>query len=215
MTSLLGVALAGGHSRRLGVDKRTLLIERQGRTLTLVDWTLVRLAAVCDEVVVATGEVEARSEPGDPQHGAGARRVPDAPSPAAGPAAGLLGAALSHPGCALLALACDLPRVPVALVERLASEHRDHPEAAWIVPVRGGRLEPLCAVYAPEALRTLARRAVEGRNALHELASIESLQRRELEIDQLDELVGVVEPLLNLNTAEDLERFRGFENRRV
>jgi molybdenum cofactor guanylyltransferase len=215
MTSLLGVALAGGRSRRLGFDKRTLLIQRQGRTLTLVDWTLARLAAVCGEVVVASGEVQARRQRSDREPGDGPRRVADARPPAAGPAAGLLGAALSRPGCALLALACDLPRVPVALVERLAIEHRDHPEAAWIVPARGGRFEPLCAVYRPEALRWLARRAREGRNALHELASIESLQRRELEIDQLDELEGVVEPLLNLNTAEDLERFHYLERQRV
>jgi molybdopterin-guanine dinucleotide biosynthesis protein A len=138
--------------------------------------------------------------------------VPDAPLPAAGPAAGLLGAAAVRPGAALLVLACDLPRVPVALLERLVREHRGwRPAAAWVVPVRGDRLEPLCALYAPAALAALAQRAREGRNALHELAAVQELPRREVAIEEVEELAGIAEPLLNLNTRGELERGRALE----
>jgi molybdopterin-guanine dinucleotide biosynthesis protein A len=207
MTGLVGVALAGGGSRRLGLDKAALRIERTGGERSLLAWAVERLGTVCDEVVVAAGARGARV-------GGVGLAVADAPPPAAGPAAGLLGAAGARPGASLLALACDLPLVPVALLERLARERGRHPDVAWIVPVRDGRLEPLCAVYAPAALAALALRAAAGHNALHGLAAVASVTRRELPVEGIDELAGEAEPLLNLNTPDDLERFRRLERDR-
>jgi molybdopterin-guanine dinucleotide biosynthesis protein A len=216
---LVGVALAGGRSRRLGVDKASLRLQRDGRTQTLLAYTVRRLASVSSEVVVAAG-ADLLSERRDLLEAELPTLLPvvlptfvaDAPPPAFGPAAGLLAAAAARPQAFLLVLACDLPRVPVALLERLVRESREHPETEWIVPVRAGRLEPLCALYSPVALRALAGRATSGRCALHELRS-EELRRLELAVEAMHELAGEVDPLLNLNEPRDLERFSSLEGR--
>lgn len=210
---LVGVALAGGRSRRLGVDKVALRLERDGRSQTLLAYTVRRLASVSHEVVVAAlpeqlSARQAQLEAELPQPLPAL--VADAPPPAFGPAAGLLAAAEARPQACLLVLACDLPRVPVALLARLVREAHEHPEAAWIVPVRAGRLEPLCALYSPVALRALASRATSGRCALHELRS-EALCRRELVVEGMPELAGELDPLLNLNEPQDLQRFSRLE----
>jgi molybdopterin-guanine dinucleotide biosynthesis protein A len=154
---IVGVALAGGRSRRLGRDKATL---RTGDGRTLLESTLERLRRAAAEVVAADR----------------GRRVLDAvpavdDGPGAGPAAGILGAAAARPGRALLVLACDLPRVPAALLAALAATAGD-----WVVPEWTGddgrpRLEPLCALYRPAALACLAAQVAAGDYALHRLAA--------------------------------------------
>ena len=98
------MVLAGGTSRRMGRDKAALAVD--GATLTAR--AAQRLLGVCSRVVIADR---------------GRGLLPDLPSlpdgPGAGPAAGILGAALVWPGHPLLVLACDLPRVPEPLLWEL------------------------------------------------------------------------------------------------
>jgi molybdopterin-guanine dinucleotide biosynthesis protein A len=72
------------------------------------------LLGLCPSVVLADG---------------GRGLLPDLPSlpdaPGQGPAAGILGAARAWPGHPLLVLACDLPRVPAALLAELLREGGD------------------------------------------------------------------------------------------
>src|SRR5215203_2410810 len=159
------------------------------------------LAAVCAEVAVADG---------------GRGVLPALPSlpdgPGRGPVAGILGAAAAYPGRPLLVLACDLPRVPAALLAELAragglarSEGND--ELDWVVPRWTGGLEPLCAFYSPAALAVLAERAGRGLLAPHRLAEEERLVVRYLEGDFLARFGPPEEVFLNLNTPADLERY--------
>ena len=145
------------------------------------------LAAVCDEVVVADGGRAILP---------GAESVPDGPGQ--GPAAGILGAAARHPERALLVLACDLPGVPAALLERIAGEAGD-----WVVPRRGRHLEPLCALYRPPALAALAARVRSGDLALHRLAG-PSLRVRYLEAHEFADLGDPSLLFRNVNTREEL-----------
>jgi molybdopterin-guanine dinucleotide biosynthesis protein A len=181
--------LAGGVSRRMGRDKAGILLDGA----TLVRRAAALLATVCPEVVVA-------------DRGRGLL-LPDFPSlpdgPGAGPAAGLLGAAWALPGRPLLALACDLPRVPRALLAELAGSEG----FAWAVPRRAGRLEPLCALYAPAALAALEARVRCGAFALHGLAE-EDLAVRILDEPELARFGRPEEILLNVNTPDDLETLR-------
>lgn len=172
----------------MGRDKAGILVDGE----PLVARAAAVLAAVAPEVVVA-----------DRARGL----LPDLPSlpdgPGRGPAAGLLGAARAFPGRSLLALACDLPLIPRALLEELArTEGMD-----WAVPRRGGRLEPLCALYGPAALAALEARVARGDFALHHLAE-EDLAVRILEETDLAPFGPPDEILLNVNTPEDLEKLR-------
>jgi molybdopterin-guanine dinucleotide biosynthesis protein A len=186
----VGIVLAGGASSRMGRDKARLV--SGGESLPAL--AARRLAAVCAEVAVADG-------------GRGLlpalTSLPD--GPCRGPAAGILGAAAAYPGRWLLVLACDLPRVPAALLVELARFSRVE-AIDWAVPRWSGGVEPLCAFYGPAALAALATRVARGRFALHSLLE-EKLAVRVLEGE---ELAGFGEPgeiFLNLNTPEDWERY--------
>ena len=184
----VGVVLAGGASSRMGRDKALLGLSGS----SLVERAAAKLAAVCYEVLLADGGRETL---------AGHRSVAD--HPARGPAAGILGAAAAAPGASLLVLACDLPLVPVPLLELLAAAP---PDVAWMVPRHAGRVEPLCALYRPPALAALAARVSRGDLAPHRLAD-----GVELAVRYLDgpELAGLGDPhtlFLNVNRPDDLRR---------
>ena len=188
----VGVVLAGGASRRMGLDKALLALSDAGQPASLPAGAAERLAAVCAEVAVA--DRGRGLLPGLPS-------LPDGPG--RGPAAGILGAAAAYPGRPLLVLACDLPRVPAALLAELCRLEGYH----WVVPRWSGGLEPLCAFYAPAALAVLAERAGRGLFAPHRLAEEAGLAVRYLEGEDLSRFGPPAEAFLNLNTPEDLERY--------
>ncbi len=185
--AMVGLVLAGGESRRLGSDKA-----RWGGA-ALPARAAGTLAAVCAEVAVADR---------------GRGLVPGRPSladgPGRGPAAGILGGAAAYPGRPLLVLACDLPRVPAALLAELAR----FAEAGWVLPRWAGGCEPLCAFYGPAALARLAARVESGRFSLHDLEAEGGLAVRHLEGEDLRRFGDPAEIFFNLNTPGDLERWR-------
>lgn len=186
----MGVALAGGASRRMGRDKARLEVAGT----SLVERAARRLDAVCREVLVADG---------------GRRLVPGrrsvADGPGGGPAAGILGAAAVRPGRDLLVLACDLPRASRGLLARLARPT----DAAARVPRWRGGLEPLCALYRPAALTALAAGVRAGELALHRLLRAPELTVRWLEEEEIRRFGPPEELFLNLNRPQDLERLNG------
>lgn len=190
MKRLLGIVLAGGASTRMGRDKAAL--ELGGETLAAS--AARRLAAVCPEVALA--DRGRQLVPGFPS-------LPDGPGQ--GPAAGLLGAARAFPGRPLLALACDLPHVPVPLLAELA---RQAGLADWALPRGPGGAEPLCALWGPRALASLEARVARGVYALWSLAEEEDLTVHWLEGDRLARFGPPGELFLNVNTPEELDRAR-------
>jgi molybdopterin-guanine dinucleotide biosynthesis protein A len=184
--AVLGVVLAGGQSRRMGRDKAALILEGE----TLVERAARRLAQACPEAIVAGGARPALES---------LESVPDGPG--AGPVAGILGAATAHPGRSLLVLACDLPAVPVSLLEEIA-----HARGDWVTPRWQGRVEPLCALYRPAALAVLEQRALAGEYALHALADTD-LASSYLEAEALERHGDPAAMFVNLNRPEDLRAF--------
>lgn len=193
----VGLVLAGGESRRLGSDKArwgsAALPARAAETLAKA------LAAVGPEVAVADrgrGLLPGRSSLAD--------------GPGRGPAAGILGGAAAYPGRPLLVLACDLPRVPAGLLAELVRSSGIN-RIDWALPRWAGGREPLCALYGPAALALLAGRVEQGRFSLHDLDDLEGeggLAVRHLEGEDLQRFGDPAEIFLNLNTPEDLERWR-------
>jgi molybdopterin-guanine dinucleotide biosynthesis protein A len=188
MDDPVGVVLAGGRSSRMGRDKATLTVG--GRTLAGRAADL--LGSVCAEVLVADR---------------GRSVVPGVPSiadgPGRGPAAGLLGAARHAPGRPLLALACDLPRVPAPLLAALVElARRSCADLALPRSPRGP--EPLAAVYGPRALAALAERVAAGEHALMGLLDRDDLAVAVLEGDALTPFGDPAEVFRNVNTPADL-----------
>jgi molybdopterin-guanine dinucleotide biosynthesis protein A len=146
----------GGAGTRMGGRPKGLLPGPGGATL-VARW--VTLLGELGVPVVLVGE-------GSAYQGLGLPMLADEP-PGIGPLGGLV-ALLRHAGGApVLALACDLPFAPRALVERLLGAPFDAPVVA---PRRDGRWEPLFARY--EAARVLPRAVARAASEHHGLQGL-------------------------------------------
>lgn len=150
---VLAGIFVGGASSRMGEPKG--LLETAGG-VTLID----RWRAMFDELGIEHVLVGRRSE----YAGIDLRALEDDP-PGIGPIGGLA-ALLEEAGeRRALAVACDMPFVSredvVALVEA--------PRSPIVAPRRGDRWEPLCAIYAPEALSIVRAQIERGRRSLQAL----------------------------------------------
>jgi len=143
------VLLTGGASRRMGVDKATLMVE--GETLAVRAGGV--LGRVCDPVVEvgygASGLPCVREDPeGD------------------GPLAALLrGADALANGAPIIVLACDLPFIDEHTLRWLA----DHPAAGSVVPTVAGRDQYTCARWSRAAIAYGRAALARGERALRTL----------------------------------------------
>ena len=143
---LIAGIFVGGAGRRMGRLAKGLLEAPGGGTL--VD----RWRAVLDEVGVARVVLVGRH----PAYGSlDLETIDDEPS-GVGPIGGLAALLRRAGGSRALALACDMPFVSAALVERLAAA----PEAPVVAPRRNGVWEPLCARYDAAQVLPHARRRI-------------------------------------------------------
>ena len=130
------VLLAGGESRRMGRDKATLLF--RGKPLWEHQVRLLR------ELRPTEIFVSARTDP--PWLPNDCEFVPDMP-PSRGPLSGLAAALARMNGKHLLALAIDMPFMNA---DYLWSLCKLTSPGRGVVPVIGGRAEPLAAIYPVE-----------------------------------------------------------------
>ena len=154
---LLGGVLVGGQSRRMGRPKQLVEI---GET-TMIEHVVAALHRGMDEVLLlGAGQVPASLE--------ALKRVNDADG-CRGPMAGILGAMTAEPEATWVVAPCDLPLVRPEAVQWLLSRRR---AGAWVVfPSLDGFVEPLLALYEPEARGLLESAAAAGLHSLHRLAS--------------------------------------------
>jgi molybdopterin-guanine dinucleotide biosynthesis protein A len=186
----VGVAVAGGASRRMGRDKA--LLPWPGGDL--LGHALRRLESVCDEVWISSGP--------DPRYvERGVRVVADAVR-GAGALAGV------HAGLRLLpASACgvflgvDLPLVPQALLRRLLELAAD---CDAVVPVSPAGPEPLCAAYRDTCLAAVEARLAAGDAKM--TAFWPDVRVRRLGPDELAEFGDPAALFLNVNSPDDYAR---------
>lgn len=139
----------------MGEDKGSL--HYHGDAQALVAWRL--LNAACGSAFLS---VQAEQTTLDPY-----RELPcivDA-VPSAGPAVGLESAWQRYPDAAWLALAVDMPRVNLALLESLVAQ-RDRTAIATAFRHPDGTAEPLCAIWEPAARPCVLAELRTGRGSL-------------------------------------------------
>lgn len=194
--SLVGFAVAGGRSRRMGRDKSLL---PWGET-DLLGHALARLRALTDDVRILSGPKVRYADRAVPVH-------PDLLDDA-GPLAGVLTGLERVEERTGLFLGVDLPLVPAALLVRLAELAADFDA---VVPASTRGPEPLCAAYGPRCLEAVRRRAAAGELTM--TAFWPEVRVREIKSRELEAFGDPDVLFLNVNTPEDYERALGLQAR--
>ena len=187
--------LAGGRARRLGgVSKASLRIGGA----RIVDRQLAVLRNIAGEIfAVAPDEVA--------YAGLGLRVVPDA-IPDAGALGGIYTAVVSSPCERTLVVACDMPFLSAAVLERLVRDG----EADLVVPHGARGYEPLCAVYARACAGAIREQIARG--DLRASALPEAVRGTLDVVEVGPEELAALDPdglmFVNVNTPHDYERAR-------
>lgn len=193
---IVGVVLAGGASSRMGRDKTAIRI---GGT-TLLGRTVNLLRGLASEVAVSG------RDPGE--LGVEAPWFEDAIS-GIGPMGGVI-AALERFAAPCLCVSCDLPLLTADVFALLlwAREDRDSEQVMTTFhDPKTGYVESLVAIYEPEALPLLKAAAAGGLYKLS--AAIPPDKRQHAPYPMNAETV-----FMNINSPEDLARFRELESDR-
>ncbi|MEX0324951.1 MAG: molybdenum cofactor guanylyltransferase [Puniceicoccaceae bacterium] len=136
---LSALVLAGGKSRRMGMDKANLCYGTDG----LPQWKRMTgiLQQVCEHVCVSIRQEQEldQFEDGD------AERVVDGPE-SKGPLTGILQAAKLYPESAWLVVACDLPLLDLSVIRHLL-QYRGDAQAVAYRSSHDDLPEPMCAIY--------------------------------------------------------------------
>ena len=151
------MVLVGGVSRRMSTPKQLLL----HGGVPLAARAVEAMRPHVEQVVLAgSGPVPGVLE-----------KLPLLPDPPGveGPIAGVLAAMRWAPEAAWVVAACDMPRISSEAVRWLFDQRRP---GTWAVLPRSGegRIEPLLAVYEPQARSLLEEQAVAGLWGLRRLA---------------------------------------------
>jgi molybdenum cofactor guanylyltransferase len=149
-----GLLLAGGRSSRMGRDKATL---RYGAR-TQLERAMELLAPRVERAFVSVR----RDQAADPVRNAWPQIVDG--EAGRGPIAGILAAQALHPHAAWLVLACDLPRLDAATLERLLAGRQPLRAATAFRSAHDGLPEPLCAIYEPGSAAALHDFVAGGRD---------------------------------------------------
>jgi molybdopterin-guanine dinucleotide biosynthesis protein A len=149
--------LVGGESRRMGRQKQFVEVGE----CTMIEHVVRSLSGEVNEVVLlGGGPVPASLE--------GLSRVIDADD-CEGPMAGILSAMRAKPEACWVMAPCDLPLLRRAAVRWLVGSRR--PGAWAVLPSLEGFVEPLPALYEPQARALLEEAAAAGEYSLHRLTS--------------------------------------------
>ena len=186
------IVLAGGSSSRLGIDKRSLLVDG----VPLLEHLCTALRPHFDQLLVGVDEPERWAY-------LDAEIVVDA-RPGVGPLMGLAGCLARARNDLNFVTACDIPRPPLALVELLlaAAESRD-----GAIPIHAdGYIEPLFGVYRRRVLPTIERLLDRGERQVRKL-----YEGHDFAFVELAPLGFDVLP--NINTPEDLAQLKSLLER--
>jgi molybdenum cofactor guanylyltransferase len=152
---LYGLVLAGGRSTRMQRDKAA--IEYQAGE-TQLDAAVKLLAPRVERVFVSV-----RAEQSGERARAGYAQILDR-GDVEGPIAGISAALAEHPQVAWLVLACDLPFLDAATLDKLIAARDTARDATAFRSSHDGLPEPLCAIYEPRARAAIAAHIAGGRN---------------------------------------------------
>lgn len=117
----------------------------------------------------------------------------------AGPVGGILSAMKMHPNVAFLVIAVDLPALTERVLDRLIKNRQPSSYATCYRSFNSDLLEPLCAIYEPQACAALQSMFEMGMTCPRKMLQLLNV----CALDQLD----ARDFLQNVNTAKEYEDF--------
>jgi molybdopterin-guanine dinucleotide biosynthesis protein A len=186
ITDCTALILAGGDSSRMGQDKANLILD----DATLLQRATATLQKVFPKVIISVREP--RAEVALPQ-------VCDA-EPDGGPLAGLVAGLAQVESSWMFALACDMPFIQPAVIERMAELRGEHQA---VVPLIGGHPQPLFAFYAKAALDTMREMQAAGEKRVR--AVLQQLDIRYVDEAELRDCDPQFRSFFDLDTPQDLK----------
>ena len=211
------IILAGGRSSRLGQDKVFLEIAGSPPILRILD------AMPNLDVVISVREVapfqtilEANAWKFVPDESdfvvtvtredRTAQIVPD-PEPNLGPVVGLASALKYTEGQTVLVMAGDLPFVTSAFCERIFEILDANPDLDAVVPMAGGREQPLCAAYrnnVRKQVEALLEASLHGEEPLSMMRLLSRIKFRRVEADVFADVDDLEIITRGIDTAKDV-----------
>ncbi len=188
-----GVLLAGGKSRRMGEDKRHLLVGAQ----TLLERGLAVLRATFQDVLVVIAQ---DSPPLDVEAHVVRDLVPDCGS-LGGLYTGLMQASTPY----IFVVACDMPFLDPAAIAQFTSRRAN---ADIVIAKLGSRRHPMHALYSKQCVPVVARMIQARQLKIQEMVSDRSLQVRYVTEGDFRAIDPSGRSFQNVNTQADLEAAR-------
>ena len=198
ISDVTGILLAGGKSRRMGEDKRFLLVGGQRlyeRSLAVLQslFQEVRIVIAQDSPPIASDVPVLR----DLVHDCGTL---------GGIYTGLKEAGTAH----IFVVACDMPFLNAEVIRYLISLKG---QADAVIARLSHGLQPTHAVYSRQCLPVFEAMVQTGRLKVQDCLDHPSIKVRLVEYDELREIDPEGHSFLNVNTPADLETVRLLHNR--
>lgn len=191
MIEATGFITAGGRSSRMGKDKAWL--ELGGRAM--IECVIAALVPVTTKVAIIANSLE-YERLGFPVFADSHTGI--------GPLEAIRTALSNALTSRVVLVGCDLPFVTADLFKLLLSIPGDHYAT---VPVGAdGKLEPLCAIYCPDALPVVTDLIARGQRKMSLL--FDQVATRFVAFDEMSHLAGSHLFFENINTPEDYARAR-------
>lgn len=185
-----GVLLAGGKSRRMGEDKRYLVVGEQ----TLLERGLAVLRSIFHEVLVVIAQ-------DSPLLDVDARVVRDL-VPDCGSLGGLYTGLMQATTPYIFVVACDMPFLDPAVIAQFTSRRAT---ADIVMGKLAARLHPMHALYGKRCLPAVEQMILARELKIQELVSHGSLQVQYVTEEDLRTLDPSGRSFHNVNTPADLE----------
>ena len=192
ITDCTAIILAGGDSRRMGQDKAMLMFAGQ----PLIQTVLANMQKLFSITLLSVRQH--RPEIDLPQ-------IYDVQTEG-GPLVGLVSALAQITTPWAFVVACDMPFVSPALVEQLAAQRAQYQA---VVPVVGGRIQPLAAFYAGSSVATMRAGLALGDSSL-----MDALKRLHVCYVSEEELLQTdpqLRSFFDLDTPEDVATAQGLK----
>ena len=184
---IAAVILAGGESKRFGINKA--LLKFKGVPIVKMLEAEARLAGV-NEVMVSTNNTDAFAQ--------FKLRVIEDIHKGAGPLGGMHSALENSDADAILIIACDTPGITAGVIRAIMSTAWEHPEADVIFAYSPSGPHPLCSVVRRNFLPDIQSALDESEYSVNNLFA----KYNHVVVKFDDE-----KPFININTPDDLKKW--------